>query len=283
MKSKLFSFFSIITLVFSNGVCAFGDLTVVPTRAVFEGRDRSQTISLVNRGTTTSTFRIEFTEMAMDEFGGVKEITEFEQGQFPASSLIKYSPRQVTIAPGESQTVRLLLRKPSDLEPGEYRSHLLMYGIPQDSVNSETLQVQETLKDGEVGIQLNAIFRVAIPVIVRNGDLSSTFELSNVSVTGLDINSESSPNLEFSLTRSGARSVYADIDVIYKSRTNPEESFLLGKVKDYVVYVPNKVRTTKLPLEIPEDMEALDGTIEVQFYKSENGKKEVLASTLLDV
>ncbi len=283
MFFRLLSFITVFLLLIPGKVLAAGDLTVVPTRAEFNGRDRSKTVSLVNRGNETTTFRIEFTEMGMDEFGGVKEITEFEQGQFPASSLIKYSPRQVTIAPGESQTVRLLLRKPSDLEPGEYRSHLLMYGIPQDSANSETLQVQETLKDGEVGIQLNAIFRVAIPVIVRNGDLSSTFELSNVSVTGLDNNSESSPNLEFSLTRTGARSVYADIDVIYKSRANPEASFLLGKMKDYVVYVPNKIRTTQLPLEIPEDMETLDGTIEVQFYKSENGKKEILASTLLDV
>lgn len=283
MFFRLLSFITVFLLLVPGKVLAAGDLTVVPTRAEFNDRDRSKTVSLVNRGNETTTFRIEFTEMAMDEFGGVKEITEFEKGQFPASSLIKYSPRQVTIAPGESQTVRLLLRKPSDLEPGEYRSHLLMYGIPEDSANSETLQVEKTLKDGEVGIQLNAIFRVAIPVIVRNGDLSSTFELSNVSVTGLDNNSESSPNLEFSLTRTGERSVYADIDVIYKSRTNPEESFLLGKMRDYVVYVPNKVRTTQLPLEIPEDMEALDGTIEVQFYKSENGKKEVLASTLLDV
>ncbi len=283
MKSKLFSVFLLMALMFSSGVSAFGDLTVVPSRAVFEGRERSQTISLVNRGTTTTTFRIEFTEMAMDEFGGVKEITEFEPGQFPASSLIRYSPRQVTIAPGESQTVRLLLRKPADLKAGEYRSHLLMYGIPENSVDSETIQVQETIKDGEVGIQLNAIFRVAIPVIVRNGDLSSNFELSNVSLSGLENNSDTPPNLEFSLARTGERSVYADIDIIYKSRANPEQSFLIGKMKDYVVYVPNKVRITQLPLEIPENMEELDGTIEIQFYKAVDGKKEILASKLLDV
>ena len=38
--------------------------------------------------------------------------------------MIRYAPRRVTVPPGGSQQIRILLRRPRDLEPGEYRSHL---------------------------------------------------------------------------------------------------------------------------------------------------------------
>ena len=39
----------------------------------------------------------------------------------------------MTLAPGETQAVRLLLRKPGNLADGEYRSHLLMQNVPKDA------------------------------------------------------------------------------------------------------------------------------------------------------
>ena len=51
-----------------------GDLLVTPTRVVFEGRQRTAQITLVNRGAAAATYRIAFTNLRMNEEGGTKEI-----------------------------------------------------------------------------------------------------------------------------------------------------------------------------------------------------------------
>ena len=96
-----------------------GDLVVSPTRVVLEGRTRSAQLGLVNKGSTTATYRITVVNMHMDESGAIKEVAKPVDGQQFADDLFRYSPRQVTLEPGASQAIRLLLRKPKDLADGE--------------------------------------------------------------------------------------------------------------------------------------------------------------------
>lgn len=109
---------------------AVGDLTVSPTRLILGERDRSAQISLINRGADEATYRIEFVQYRMDENGQLQEIEEPNELEKFADPLIRFSPRQVLLKPNEAQTVRLLVRKPKDLAPGEYRSHLLFPDYP---------------------------------------------------------------------------------------------------------------------------------------------------------
>ncbi|GAA6166653.1 fimbrial biogenesis chaperone [Sessilibacter corallicola] len=293
-KVSALYFCSIFIVFFSANTFSFGDLTVTPTRVIFEGRERAKTISLVNRGTKVSTFRIEFSEMSMDEYGGLKEIKEPKDGQKFSSDFIKFAPRQVTIEPGKSQTVRLLVRKPSGLPEGEYRSHLVMYAVPDSDQNAISLENFSELKEKEVGFQVSAIIRVAIPVIIREGELEASFEISDVEINNLDnLNAPISPelkadrnfapNITFDLSRKGNRSVYANVDVLYKDNANPESQYLIGSLKDYVVYVPNSHRVAQIPLDIPSELKDLNGTVDVIFYKSEEGDKEILAKSTVDI
>lgn len=70
-----------------------GDMVVSPTRIVFEGRDRSAQVTIANRGTATSVFRISFLEMAMEETGQLVHLEDGVERPTSAKSLIRYAPR----------------------------------------------------------------------------------------------------------------------------------------------------------------------------------------------
>jgi P pilus assembly chaperone PapD len=276
-----------LALLFSsNSAQALGDLTVTPTRVIFEGRDRSKTIHLVNRGNVKATYRVEFTQMAMDDGGKMSEIDVAEDGQVFADSMLRYSPRQVEIEPGGSQTIRIMVRKPRDLVAGEYRSHLVMYAIPDKAGNSQTIDNLQPLKDQEVGISIDVIYRVSIPVVIRHGDLNAEFSFSSADylteAESTEASDEQGPRVSFTLERKGTRSVYGDVEVAYQPDTE-NQRYVVGTVKDFVVYVPNDKRKMSLPLITPEGLEIDKGQLKLTFSQGEKREKQILATTLVSL
>lgn len=290
-QSRYIACLMLCVLAIPAPVFALGDLTVTPTRVIFEGRDRSKTITLVNRGSKKAVYRIEFTQMGMEEGGQMIEFAEPQPDQKISSNMIRYSPRQVEIGPGQSQTVRLLLRKPGKLEDGEYRSHLLMYAVPDRAGNSQTLNDIGELKEKEVGVRLDVIFRVSIPIIVRHGELKADFELADLRyipakpvTTDNGANEvaeeDTKPKLELALEREGNRSVYGDVEVVFQPEGEQQE-FIVGQIKDFVVYVPNQRRVTQLPLNFPENLNAKRGVLKTNFSVLKNNNSEILAQSEL--
>lgn len=251
-----------------------GDLIVAPTRVVFEGRDRSATLALANRGSGPATYRISVINMRMDENGQLTEIAEPEEGQNFADRLFRYSPRQVTLEPGASQAIRLLLRKPKDLPPGEYRSHLMMRAIPDDAGQS----VEATgATDGGITVRLIPVFGIAIPVIVRNGDLEHAAAISDMQyVPPKEANQLSS--VRFVIERTGDRSTFGDLTVTVNDGGS---EVVLAQVMRLAVYTPNKNRIVEMPLRVPDGVSIAGKTINVT-YKStpEEGAKTLATSAV---
>ncbi|MFT6100922.1 MAG: P pilus assembly chaperone PapD [Arenicella sp.] len=284
-----------LALAFSaRSAYALGDLTVTPTRVIFEGRDRSKTIHLVNRGNVKATYRVEFTQMAMDDDGKMSEIDVAQEGQVFADSMLRYSPRQVEIEPGGSQTIRIMVRKPRDLAAGEYRSHLVMYAIPDKAGNSQTLDNLQPLKEQEVGISIDVIYRVSIPVVIRHGDLNAEFSFSSayhlteaentelIEVENTETSDEHGSRVSFTLERKGTRSVYGDIEVAYQPDTE-NQWYVVGMVKDFVVYVPNDKRNMSMALIAPEGIDIDKGQLKITFSQGEKREKQTLATTLVSL
>jgi len=235
----------------------FGDITITPTRIVLEGRDRSGTILLANTGAKKATYRISVVNMRMSETGAFEEIPEGSAlpGEQFAEDLVRFAPRQVTLDPGASQTVRIALRKPAGLAAGEYRSHLVIRAIPDGSAGRSIEQ-----KSGEgVAISLSVIPGVALPVIVRHGELSAKATLSDflydpAPMTGDD----GRASLTFNINREGNRSVYGDIAATYFA-PGSDEGVLLSEVNQLAVYTPIDRRIVKMMLAIPQGLELHSG------------------------
>ena len=103
---------------------AGAELSLFPTRIVLEKNQRSAQVELLNRGTAPETYRISVVNRRMTVDGDIVLADNAEPDERFAEAMVRYSPRQVTLQPGQSQTVRVLLRKPAELAAGEYRSHL---------------------------------------------------------------------------------------------------------------------------------------------------------------
>ncbi len=255
-----------------------GGLAVTPTRIVFEARTRSAEAIVTNRGTAPATYRISFKNMRMLENGSYEDIEDEEAGERFADKMIRYSPRQVVLQPGTAQTVRLLVRKPRDLAPGEYRSHLLFQVIPPPSAGTD-IEVLN-LKEGEIRVQVQVIYGISIPVIVRHGDLSATVTLSDLALNSSE-NPGIPPVLSLRFNRRGDRSVYGDVVVTFKP--DGGEDTEVGVVRGVAVFTPNLTRTLRISLRLPNGVTLRGGRLHVVYREQPDEGGAVLAEADIPV
>jgi hypothetical protein len=259
---------------FSQGA---GDILVAPTRIVFEGRDRSAQLSLANKGSATATYRISVVNMAMDETGNLKEINKPVPGQKFSDKLFRYSPRQVTLKPGQSQAVRFLLRKPGGLENGEYRSHVMLRAIPKEGGES----IERTEKTEGVQIRLIPIYGITIPIIVRQGDLKATAALSDLTLVATDKDNPL-PRLRFRISREGNRSTFGDLTATFSPKGGGGD-VVVGQIMRLAVYTPNTARTVEMVLRTPEGVDLANGSLSVAYRATEEEGGALYGEQKLDL
>jgi P pilus assembly chaperone PapD len=242
------------------------DLMLFPTRIVFDGSQRSAQLTVLNRGATAASYQVALVERRMSASGELATVTEPLPGERFATPLVRYSPHQFTVAPGGEQTIRVQVRKPSDLEPGEYRSHLLLKRLPDASAPQRE-------SGEELSIQLHALVGASIPIIVRQGQLSAALALTNLEVHRAQ---DGSTSLSVDLNRRGERSVYGDLEVFASTPGKPER--LVGKMRGMAVYTPNALRRVSVAIE----REAAAGRLHVTFREELQGRSRPLAEATVD-
>ena len=258
---------------------AQGGLTVTPTRIFFEGRKRSDLVTLINTSSIAATYRVSFKNMRMLENGSYEDIEEPGEGELFADPMIRYSPRQVTLEPGASQIIRLLLRKPADLADGEYRSHLMFRTLPSETAEEDI--EKPVLEEGELQIQIKTLFAITIPVIARHGELTATMTLSDLELT-LPEDTTKRPTLFMRLNRSGNKSVYGDIIVTFVPSSGEEQS-VVGLIRGLGVLSPYPTRTVLLPLRIPDGLDFQNGQLQIAYRSSREIGAELLAEAEVNV
>lgn len=141
-----------------GGVAAPASATYIMDPIVtFEGRSRDAAVRISNTRPREMTYRIEVVNLRRTPDGKMVEATDVRPGELFARDFIRFSPRQVTIPPGQMQSIRLSLRKPADLPPGEYRAYLRVTELPPD----------EPGRAG--GMQVDILMSHQLPIIVKNG------------------------------------------------------------------------------------------------------------------
>ena len=255
---------------------AFADLMLHPTRIVFDKNTRAAQVQLINNGSKPASYRISLVNRRMLESGQVEPADTAMEGERFADGMLHYSPRQVTLQPGTSQTVRVMLRKPAGLAEGEYRSHLLFDKL-QDAEGSASIE-NRNAGNGQVGVVIQTRLGAAMPVIVRHGNLSA-----NVSVDGLALQKDAagSPKLALRLQREGSSSVYGDLSVTFTPRGGKPQS--LAQLGGIAVLTPNRVRQATLPLQVPAGIALAGGTLEVSYHERPEAGGKLLAQSSLDL
>jgi fimbrial chaperone protein len=196
---------------------AAADLLISPLRVVFEARTRSVTVVVTNQSQETKTYRLEWAEKRAKPDGQYEDVPEPDPTMPISSKLVQFSPRQVTLAPGESQQVRVALRAPADLPAGEYRSHLSFVSIGQPQRQASRRQQQ-----GGAGIEVFLNLGFAIPVIVRHGTAAEP-AAAQLAGAQFRLDELNRVNLIVDIARRGAFSPYGRLRVFLREQEGAPE------------------------------------------------------------
>jgi hypothetical protein len=250
-------------------------ISVAPSRILLDGRTRSATVFLSNRGNDTETYRISLAYFQMQENGILARVDSTVAGGDFAGEVLRYSPRRVVIPPGGSQTVRLLVRRPADrqVDNSEFRAHLSVCSVP---TVPRLLEMEENppdnLGEDRFAVRPVASVETLVPIIVRFGRPQATVAITEILVTPRT--RTAGPMVHFTLTRGGERSLYGNLTVTHRDVRGKETQLYFGR--GIAVYTPNPCRRFAItPRESGVDLSS--GRVSIEYQETADGGGELNA------
>lgn len=248
---------------------------LIPTRIVMDKGDRYTTVVIKNVGNATGNMSVDLIDMSMDATGAVLE-SPTGQDPYSAIPLLRISPRSVTLKPGDSQNVRLLLRKPEGLAAGEYRSHLK---VRVDEDNVEAKEAEKASGQSGMSVSVKAKLALTIPVIIRVGETVVTTKIQDLKLVR---DEKGKPSLDMTLLRTGNRSVMGDFTVNRIDASGKTE--LIRSFPGVPVYRSTERRHTVVPLDdIPPGTDLSSGKLQVIYTAQEKEGGMKLDEAMLDL
>ena len=228
----LLAIMSLVSTLAQAGAVLF----IYPTLLIFEGNERSGTVTVTNRGDETGTFEMSWTDMTMNADGGLVKY----EGEAPWSlqSYVRYSPRRVTLEPLESQVIRIAVRRGLDIPEGEYYSHFRVLTLNSEDPAANLNDAEE--QDTGAVITIAARSAVAIPIVWRNSQATSSASIDSVRIDP-DAN-----QLSVDVRRHGPLSVRGYLQVV-ETAPDGTRSFLAEPVP-LVIYPSLDARTMAIEL-----------------------------------
>ena len=180
--------------------------------------------------------------------------------------MIRYAPRRIMLEPGQPQSVRITARPPAELPDGEYRVHMSFRAVP-DATPVAPAPVEAAPATG-VQIKLTPIYGITIPLIVRKGQLEGAATIASAQV----VRETTGSTLQLAMTRSGARSIYGEIQVLKRGQREP-----VYLARGIAIYPELTARSLSLPLS-PEQAVLLKGSVRIEYREpAELGGKLIAA------
>lgn len=243
-------------------------------RAVFEGNRRAEVITIINNGSEEETYRLGWRALRMTEEAALVPLAadETTAGLMPADQLVRFAPRRIVVPPGGAQQVRLMLTKPADLAPGEYRSHLWL------QPEAESVKFPAPTKgEGQPAVQLKMLTGMTIPVIVRHGEttVKATMSAGRAQAHA----DKKGAHISFTIGRQGNRSLYGDIKFLCGD-------VLAREIKGIALYTEITQRHLAFDIKYPDGNASACPVIHVQYIadaEDQSLKGALLAATEIAV
>jgi fimbrial chaperone protein len=213
---------------------AHADLLVTPTRLDLNDKARSGNLTLVSQAREPVVYRIGWVRFSMQPDGSYTETAEPRADAKKLEELVRFSPRQVTLGPGETQVVRVSLPRGKALPEGELRSHLILRADPIPYAKSDA---------GSEGIAVNLSIAkgVAVPVVLRSGGLEVSAKLMEPRI----IKRPDGQLISVVIQRAGTISPYGEVEIL--GRVDGKE-VSLGVLKGVAVFLEIEKRTVLVPI-----------------------------------
>lgn len=233
------------------------NLNISPKRVTFDKNRRSATVYVYNQGSGAATFDIALVDRVMLTDGQIVALkdTEGKADQAAVGAQLKsakdvllVSPRRVTLAPGQGQTVRLRVASVPEGATGEMRSHLTVTTIPPPTAGLSA-EAAAAGAPNEISFQINSVFGISIPAIVRFSDPDVRASLENAHVDHTDVSDGKTTRRQaymvFDIVRVGSSSLFGNVDIKTRSGKGDEIGFARG----LGVYPEIGRRQVRIPLQ----------------------------------
>lgn len=186
---------------------AWGNLVVYPTRVTLSKQENVGKLTLKFTGNQKTKFHIKTVYYQQTPDGRLIQLDSKSEPKDSAAQMIRFSPRSVTLEPGEVQVVRIMSKRRIEAANGEYRVHVLFESAKQDSPDK---------KDKNSSISTNLVINmgVAIPVIYRHLSEPAQAKLKQVSIN----KGKEQGQLSFVLNREGEGGTYSRIFLTKKNQ-----------------------------------------------------------------
>jgi len=242
---------------------------------VFEGNKQREELILINLGKDTTTFSISFVQKKMKEDGGFETIEKPDSSLLIAEPYLRVFPRQVTLAPGEPQTIMLQFRRTLNMQNGEFRSHLYF----RSEKDYHPLGTKNSLKDSSlVSVNLIPVYGMSIPVIIHTGELRVSTSINDLK---LETVQGSAQILHLTINRTGNCSSYGNLIVEY----TPDQGkpFQVGIAKSVGVYTNIDKRQISIKLDNVPGLTLKNGRVKVRYTSPDYTKYMVYAEAEMPI
>lgn len=260
------------------------NLNISPKRVTFDRNRRSATVYIYNQGGAPASFDVALIDRAMLPDGQIVAVTDaaerpeakpYAEALKSAQSMLLVSPRRVTLAPGQGQTIRMRVNGAPDAATAEYRTHLTITTIPPRDAGL-TAEAAAGIGPNELRFQINSVFGLSIPAIVRTGEPDVRAGIENIRVEYADLSPDGGPARRtpvavFDLVRLGANSLFGNVEV---QAAGGRKADVIGIARGVGVYPEIGRRTLRIPLSRAP---AAGEKLEITFTDDDSSPGKLLA------
>jgi len=258
----------LLSTLFTAGLSYSSDasLFLTPKSLIFADSSRSQSVHIVNRGQRTGVFSIHWIDHTMTDDGRLFTWKDPEKSPWSLQPFIRYSPRRVTLRPGETQRVRVSLKRShAEAALGEYFSHLKVITINKNLEDTKKNKSSGPNKQGEASINIKTRSGISIPVIWRTTQENPAADLKFEAID--------SHNIRLLITRYGQVSTRGFLHFTHSFNGKHTK---LKQIHPVVIYPNLAERIVSLKMNEPLPTE---GTLDIYYSEGRENTEQLIGQT----
>lgn len=182
-------FFLCFSLIFATQ--SFAQVSIAPTSLFFDNQQRFQSLTVSNGGQQAQEISIS-TEFGYptSRDGSLTIANDSTMAEKKSiADWVKVFPQNFTLQPNQRQTVRFVIRPPSNLQPGGYWSRVRIRSNPVSPPI-------ESVEEGQVGAQINLVVNQVIAAHYHTQDATTRVKVSAVDFSRVDDTGQISVSME---------------------------------------------------------------------------------------